>query len=514
LIAGAAGVSAWRVPQWRARGDRANCHNESFMNHEPDFLENLRAELSGWRRWLDRAIVLGYAVAAGLFVVGFTIAAEWAFGLFERLHHAAPWAPLLWTPAVTAAIVWVTRRWFPGAAGSGIPQVKAALDPTLGAGQRGLFASLRLTVAKIALGVAGFAAGLSIGREGPSVQVAPRVMQHARRWLSPRSTIDARALLIAGGAAGIAAAFNAPLAGVVFAIEELSGRLEARASGVIITAIVLAGLVAVSVFGNLSYFGIIRVPPLGWALLGPGLGVALASGIAGGLFARLMIASLTGSPQRLNHWRARWPVRFAAVGGLVVALIGVVTGGITFGAGSESVKQMLAGHDELTPLYTLLKFIATWLTAWCGVPGGIFAPSLSIGAGIGDGIAQLANPTLGPALIAMGMAGFLAAVTQAPLTAFIIVMEMVDGHSMVLSLMASAMLASLVSRMISRPLYETLAEHMVARALEAQPPAPAAGVKTTTAGTALDTAAADARVPVTSRPSHAPSAGAADARSH
>ena len=151
----------------------------------------------------------------------------------------------------------------------------------------------------------------------------------------------------------------------------------------------LAGLVAVSVFGNLSYFGIIGVPPLGWALLGPGLGVALASGIAGGLFARLMIASLTGSPQRLNHWRARWPVRFAAVGGLVVALIGVVTGGITFGAGSESVKQMLAGHDELTPLYTLLKFIATWLTAWCGVPGGIFAPSLSIGAGIGDGIAQL-----------------------------------------------------------------------------------------------------------------------------
>ncbi|MBC7482879.1 MAG: chloride channel protein, partial [Rhizobacter sp.] len=94
--------------------------------------------------------------------------------------------------------------------------------------------------------------------------------------------------------------------------------------------------------------------------------------------------------------------------------------------------------------------------------GGIFAPSLSIGAGIGDGVAQLAGPSLGPALIAMGMAGFLAAVTQAPLTAFIIVMEMIDGHSMVLSLMASAMLASLVSRMISRPLYDTLAEHMLA----------------------------------------------------
>jgi H+/Cl- antiporter ClcA len=366
--------------------------------------------------------------------------------------------------------VWSTRRFFPGAAGSGIPQIKAALHPALPEERRFMFASLRLTVAKIGLGAAGFAAGLSIGREGPSVQVAAGVMQHARRWLSPNTPIDGRALLVAGGAAGIAAAFNAPLAGVVFAIEELSGRLEARSSGLIITAIVLAGLVAVSAFGNLSYFGVIKVPRISWDALGPGLLVALATGVAGGLFARLLVASLTGAPGPLNRVRARWPVRFAAVGGLAVAVIGLVTGGVTFGAGSEAVKRMLAGHDELSPLYTLLKFIATWLTAWCGVPGGIFAPALSIGAGIGNAFAQLADSGLGPALIAMGMAGFLAAVTQAPLTAFIIVMEMVDGHSMVLSLMASAMLASLVSRMISRPLYESLAEHMVGGAIGSPAP--------------------------------------------
>ncbi len=448
------------------------------MNREPDFFENLRAELSNGRVWLDRAIVLGYAIAAGLCVVGFTVAADQAFALFERLYRHHPWAVLLWTPALTAAIAWATRRWAPGAAGSGIPQIKAALHPGLPLADVGLFASLRLTLAKIVLGTAGFAAGLSVGREGPSVQIAAGVMQHARRWLSPRSTIDARALLVAGGAAGIAAAFNAPLAGVVFAIEELSGRLESRASGLIITAIVLAGLVAISAFGNLSYFGIIRVPSLGWHALGPGLVVALACGVAGGLFARLMIASLTGAPQRLNRWRARWPVRFAAVGGLVIAVIGLASGGATFGAGSEMVKGMLAGHDDLSPLHTLLKFIATWLTAWCGVPGGIFAPSLSIGAGMGDAVAQFAASDLRPALIAMGMAGFLAAVTQAPLTAFIIVMEMIDGHALVLSLMSCAMLASLVSRMISRPLYQALAEHMLAGAAarrdEAERPTPGA----------------------------------------
>jgi H+/Cl- antiporter ClcA len=191
--------------------------------------------------------------------------------------------------------------------------------------------------------------------------------------------------------------------------------------------------------------------------------------VAGGIFARLLIASLTGSPERFNRWRARWPVRFAAAGGLVIAIIGWPRAAPP-SARAPKRSSMLAGHVELSPLYTLLKFVATWLTAWCGVPGGIFAPSLSIGAGIGEGVAQLAGPRLGPALIAMGMAGFLAAVTQAPLTAFIIVMEMVDGHSMVLSLMATAMLASLVSRMISRPLYDTLAEHMVGKAIgSAQP---------------------------------------------
>lgn len=435
------------------------------MNREPDFFQQLHAELSNGRVWLDRAIVLGFAIAAGLFVVGFTLASDWVFAQFLRFYGRWPWAVLVTTPLITAGIVWCTLRFFPTAAGSGIPQIKAALSPELPPDRRSMFASLKLTVAKIGLGVAGFAAGLSIGREGPSVQVAAGVMHHARRWLSPRTVIDERALLVAGGAAGIAAAFNAPLAGVVFAIEELSGRIEARSSGLIITGIVLAGLVAVSVFGNISYFGVIRVPALGWDMLMPGLLVALLCGATGGLFARLLIASLTGAPGKLNAWRARFPVRFAAAGGLAVAVIGLVTGGATFGAGSEAVKHMLQGHDSLAPLYTALKFIATWITAWCGVPGGIFAPSLTIGAGIGDAVAVLVHSDAAPALIAMGMAGFLAAVTQAPLTAFIIVMEMIDGHAMVLSLMAAAMLASLVSRMISRPLYDTLAQHMVGKAM-------------------------------------------------
>ena len=432
------------------------------MHHEPDFLHNLRTELSNGRLWFDRAIVLLYAIAAGLCVVAFTQLSEWGFGFFENLYGTNRWAVLLWTPALTAAIVWVTRRHFPGAAGSGIPQVMAALDPALPPQAQGRFVSLRLTVAKIVLSTTGLVAGLSVGREGPSVQVAAGVMQHARRWLRPDSGMSQHALLVAGGAAGIAAAFNAPLAGVVFAIEELSRKLEARNSGLIIAAIVLAGLMGVSAFGNVTYFGVIRVPPLGWSAFLPGLLVALVCGVLGGVFSRLLAASLMGSPDRFSQWRNRNPVRFAAAGGLAIAVIGLVSGGTTFGAGSHAVTQMLAGEAEVPTLYALLKFLATWLTAWCGVPGGIFAPSLSIGAGIGHNIASLTSPDISAALIAMGMAAFLAAVTQAPLTSFIIVMEMIDGRAMVLSLMMAAMLASLLSRLISRPLYASLSDHMVA----------------------------------------------------
>ena len=443
------------------------------MNHEPDFFQRIQDELSDGRAWLDRSIVLGYAVLAGLFVVAFTLLSETAFEWFMELYKAAPWVVLIWTPALTAGIVWTTRRFFPGASGSGIPQVMAAIDPQVDSVARRHLVSMRLTLAKIGLGSLGMLAGLSAGREGPSVQVAAGVMHGARHWLRPGSPMNDYALLVAGGAAGIAAAFNAPLAGVVFAIEELSKRMDSRNNSVIISAIVVAGLVSISFFGNLTYFGTISVPKLSWAAFWPGLVVVVICGLMGGLFARLLAASIKGMPDRFTRWRQKMPVRFAAGLGLAVAVIGLVTGGSTFGAGAEEVRHMLAGESDLSRLYFLLKFVATWLTSWSGIPGGIFAPSLSIGAGVGHDVAQIfegSHGVLAPSLIALGMAAYLGAATQAPLTSFIIVMEMIDGRSMVLSLMAAAMLASLIARLISRPLYQTLCSLMVKTAIRAAAP--------------------------------------------
>lgn len=432
------------------------------MHRHPHFFSALRTELYDWKLWSSRLVVLGFACLSGLSVVGFTWISDLALQQFHALAQRAWWSPLLWTPGVTLAIVWCTRRYAAGASGSGIPQVMAALSS--GAASSPLFVSLRLSIAKILLTTAGLLGGLSLGREGPSVQIAAGVLHSARRWLPKRGVVTDHGLMIAGGAAGIAAAFNTPLGGVMFAIEELTRKPEQRSNGLIIAAIVLGGLMAVSVFGNSTYFGIIRVDSVGLPLLLPGLVVAVASGMAGGLFSRLLIQCLSDSS---THWysrfRQRAPLRFAAICGLLIAIIGVISQGATFGSGYNHTRALLEGTDEASPMYVLLKFIATWLTAWSGVPGGIFAPSLAIGGALGSDVAQLLSHPHASTLIALGMAGFLAAVTQAPMTAFVIVMEMVDGHGLVLSLMTCAFLASGVSRLISVPLYSALADIQLLR---------------------------------------------------
>lgn len=352
-------------------------------------------------------------------------------------------------------VVWLTRRFAPGSTGSGIPQVMSALNPELPPGLIGNFISIRLAASKIFLGAAALLFGFSSGREGPSVQISASVMYAFRRSFGGASFIHPSDLILAGGAAGIAAAFNTPLAGVIFAIEELSRRFEQRSSGVVVSAIVLAGVVAVALEGNFTYFGMLRVTNIDYTLFFPACFCALSAGVLGGVFSRLLIVSSVGPIGKIHALRRARPILFAGLCGLGVAILGLVSEGAAHGSGYTYTREMLAGIQQLPVLYVLIKFIATWLSYWSGVPGGIFAPSLAIGAGLGNDVAMLFHAASLP-LAAIGMVGFLAAATQAPITAFIIVMEMIDGHGMVLSLMATALVANLISRLLSPSLYGTL----------------------------------------------------------
>lgn len=443
------------------------------MKQQPHLFLSLKGELSDWQQWQTRIVVLVFALLSGLTVVCFTFLTETALHQFREWNGQWWWMALLWTPLCTGMIVWITRKWFQGAAGSGIPQVMAAMDSRTPVGLRARFVSVKLSIAKICLSSWGLLSGLSLGREGPSVQIAAGVMHAARRWMPARGAVSDHGLLTAGGAAGIAAAFNTPLGGIMFAIEELSRKPEQRNNGLVVMAIVLAGVVGISFFGNSAYFGVIHTATPDRSLLLPGLLLAVLCGLVGGLFSRLLIASISGvSKSRLSQLRSRFPVRFAVACGFVVALIGVVSNGATFGSGYAHTKGLLDNETEINQLYVLLKFMATWITTWSGVPGGIFAPSLAIGAGLGADVSQWTGYANAPTLIALGMAGFLAAVTQAPLTAFIIVMEMVDGYNLVFSLMACSVVAKGVSRMVSRPLYTELTDLMVQALVPPPPPSP------------------------------------------
>ncbi|HEX5538713.1 MAG TPA: chloride channel protein [Methylophilaceae bacterium] len=369
------------------------------------------------------------------------------------------WIPLILTPFAGILIVWITRRWFNGAAGSGIPQTIAALHEGPMEKPMNTLISLRLAVGKVLLGVGALAAGFSVGKEGPSVQIAASVMHSFRRFLPQGFSVPAKHLILAGGAAGISATFNTPLAGVVFAIEELGRRFEQKTNGVIITAIVLSGLVAISLQGNYTYFGRLDVGSIDKAIILPVIVCGIVCGLFGGIFSRTLIESAVNFSGAIGQFRKLHPIWWAGLCGLMVALLGAVSHGAAHGSGYDFTKDMLNGRITEAWYYPFIKYLATIFTYLSGVPGGIFAPALSIGAGVGNDLLPLfGDPHYATAINALCMAGFLAAVTQAPITAFIIVMEMIGGHEMVISLMAVTLISTIVARIFSRPLYSTLAE--------------------------------------------------------
>lgn len=424
----------------------------SFLRHLHRLpLQHLR------RLWNEYGILWTGAIIVGLVAVLYAQAIEAGFAVFRAIEQKSAFLPLLLTPAVCAACVYLTRRFFPGAEGSGIPQAIATLQgETM---QRGLsLLSLRVLAGKIVLSVVAIAGGMTIGREGPTVQIGAAIMFNLRRFYPASHVHMEKRLILAGAAAGLAAAFNTPLAGIVFAIEELSRSFEQRASGVVITTIIFAGLVALAINGNYTYFGSIAVVGETSAkLILAVVATALLTGVAGGVFCWLVLNPARWIPAPLVSLRAERPVLFAALCGLIVAVIGVAAGGATFGSGYEQAHGLL-NDGQLSLFYPFLKLAALVGSYLPGLPGGIFAPSLSIGAGFGNLLHLLFGSTSLAMLVALAMVGYLAAVTQSPITAFVIVMEMVDGHALVISLMATALIASAVSKLFAPPLYETLAE--------------------------------------------------------
>jgi len=407
------------------------------------------------RRWARRAwFVLG-GVCVGAAAVLMAMLADSAQLLFAEGVARWRYAPVLVTPAGFALAAILARYVFPNSAGSGIPQVIAALQINESAARAPLV-SLRVAVGKIVAMTLGLACGASIGREGPTVQVGAAIMFAIGR-VSPYRQAG---FVLAGGAAGVAAAFNTPLAGIVFGIEELGRSFEARSAGLIIGAVIAAGLTGLALLGDYSYFGSTgaRLPfGEGWVSL---VVCAFLCGLAGGLFIRLLEGVGRGRIGRLV--RAR-PILFAAGCGLLVAALGLWSDTSVHGTGYGQAKAILDG-GPIDPCFGPLKFLATAVSAVSGIPGGVFSPSLAVGAGLAASLAWALPAVPMAPLSLIGMVAYLSGVVQAPITAFVIVLEMSDDHALVIPLMVAALIADGASKLVSREgLYQVLARRFLPR---------------------------------------------------
>jgi H+/Cl- antiporter ClcA len=420
-------------------------------------LRRHRLLLFSRRHWKMRLVLWGGALGVGIISVAFAWAANRAQDLFGHILFN-PWAALALTPAGFILCALGARTVFAGAQGSGIPQAIAARhlkdDAT-----RGRLLSLRVTVGKILLTLVGLACGASIGREGPTVQIGASIMLGAAKLGGMGRE---RGLILAGSAAGVAAAFNTPLAGIVFAIEEMSRAFESRTSGMVLIAVILAGMASLGLVGNYSYFGhsesMLRVT-IDWIAV-------LVCGVMGGLLGVLFSIIVVRGTALLRGWLGRTKLRnallLAGACGLIVALCGLASGGATYGTGYEAARGAIEGHG-LPALFMPLKFFATAASTLSGIPGGLFAPSLAVGAGMGDIVAHLLGVHAVGAIVLLGMTAYFSGVVQAPITSFVIIGEMSDASGMVIPLMLAAFIAYGVSRSFQRQsLYHALAKNFIA----------------------------------------------------
>ncbi|HXS53749.1 MAG TPA: chloride channel protein [Usitatibacter sp.] len=408
--------------------------------------------------WNRRLVFIVGSIAAALAAVGFALAATRTLEVLGRVLQRWPWAAFVLAPAGLALVSWLSRNFFRGAEGSGIPQTIAALaypDSAI----RDRLLSLRIALGKIALTLVGLLSGASIGREGPTVQIAASIMYSLNRFSPFPHESMKRGLILAGGAAGIAAAFNAPLAGVVFAIEEMSRSFSQRTSGIVITAVIIAGIVSYSLLGNYAYFGRTSATldfSTGWSVV---VVCGTVGGLLGGTFSRLLIASARSVEGPFATFRRTRPVAFAALCGLVIAMLGYVSQGTIYGTGYAETKRILQETGGIPLSFGVLKLLATVVSYVTGIPGGIFSPSLAVGAGIGQDIAALLPPAPVGAVAVIGMVAYFSGVVQAPITAFVIVVEMTRDADMALPLMAASIIAYGFSRLVCpQPVYKALSK--------------------------------------------------------
>ncbi|MEJ5309938.1 MAG: H(+)/Cl(-) exchange transporter ClcA [Anaerolineae bacterium] len=439
-------------------------HDTSAL-HSGDTVDSARSEIQEYldvrqqRRWIfPRAALVGACagIVALLFRIALTEADVFRNKLLSWAHSLPTWGwifPVLLTMLGAGLSVTVTRRYAPEASGSGIPHLEAVL-------QR--FRKLRwrrVLPVKFFGGIMAIGSGLALGREGPTVQISGAVGAAVARWLKV-SERERLTLISAGAGAGLAAAFNAPLSGLIFVLEEVRRDFQPIVFGAAFVAAVIADIIARIGTSQFPVFAVPSYPVLPLASLPVFALLGVIAGVLGVLFNRALLISI----ETYARLPGRLAVPAAALTGGVVGLVGWFAPSL-IGNGHTLAESALQGDLSLAviPLFFLIRFLLTTLSYGTGAPGGIFAPLLVLGALIGLGVGHVAHAVWPaavpiPAVFAVvGMAAYFTAIVRAPLTGIMLIVEMTGNYAQMLSLLVSCFCAYAVAEFLKElPIYETL----------------------------------------------------------
>lgn len=420
---------------------------------------------------------LPYWVASlitGLIAVYYAKLFAYAESLSLSIVHRYNWAIFIITPVCFILAWWLVKRFDPRAGGSGIPQVMAAIE--LASPRYNYlvdkFLGLKTIFIKFLSSILMVFGGGAIGREGPTVQIAGSVFRKVNQ-LIPKSwpRLSKKNMIMAGAAAGLAAAFNTPLGGIVFAVEELAKTHINYFKTALFTAVIIAGLTAQGMLGPYLYLGYPNVVShsSGYIFFYVIL-VACLAGFLGSVFSVIIL--------RVIKWRRTLKgkgIELAYIAGvaLVIATIAFFAGSGILGSGKEQMSHVLFTNDKnvgwALPFFRFIGPIGAFTS---GASGGIFAPSLGAGATIGALVAELMQMSAANAniLILAGMVAFLTGVTRTPFTSAILVLEMTDRHNIIFHLMMAGMIAGLISVIIDKhSLYDHLKDYYLAESYKEGP---------------------------------------------
>lgn len=385
---------------------------------------------------------------------------QWGEKLLATILQWHDWLIFIIAPIGFILSWWLVKEFAPNAKGSGIPQVMASIElanPKENKLIRELL-SIKIIIIKILSSVILVIGGGAVGREGPTIQIAGSIFRKVNEYLPdwwPK--ISKKNMIMTGAAAGLSAAFNTPLGGIVFAVEELAKTHINYFKTALFSAVIIAGLTAQTFAGSYLYLGYPKTNDVSLWIMFPVILVAITSGI---LASQLSVYML-----KISKWKRRLKTNkaniiFLLATSLTIASIAYFINVEVLGSGKEIMERILYTSDKHEDWYVpLLRMIGPALSFTSGGAGGIFAPALTGGATVGSVIAGFINlsPNETNVVVLGGMVAFLTGITRAPFTSAIIVLEMTDRHSLIFHLMLAGMVSSLASLLVSRySLYDML----------------------------------------------------------